>query len=163
MICTVAGCTADGRLRVGMCNKHYIRTRVHGAPIVVAPWVGLTDGERFWTKVDKSLGEAGCWLWTGERQSAGYGRFCTYAGSERTRHLAHRYVLGLVGRQLAPGLVVMHSCDTPLCVNPAHLSEGTQRDNLRDAMGKGRLDITGLLAYTARRDAAVRARMDVAS
>ena len=37
------------------------------------------------------------------------------------------------------GMVVMHSCDNPRCVNPHHLSVGTQRDNMRDCAAKRRL------------------------
>ena len=39
---------------------------------------------------------------------------------------------------LPDGLIVMHSCDTPRCVNPAHLSQGTQADNAHDRDRKGR-------------------------
>lgn len=36
------------------------------------------------------------------------------------------------------GLVVMHSCDNPRCIEPTHLSVGTQKDNLLDRDARGR-------------------------
>lgn len=36
------------------------------------------------------------------------------------------------------GCVVMHTCDNPKCINPKHLVAGTQADNVRDCIAKGR-------------------------
>lgn len=36
------------------------------------------------------------------------------------------------------GKVIMHSCDNTSCVNPKHLSLGTQIDNIKDRVKKGR-------------------------
>ena len=35
------------------------------------------------------------------------------------------------------GLVVMHSCDNKRCINPAHLSFGTDAQNIQDAIKHG--------------------------
>jgi HNH endonuclease len=39
---------------------------------------------------------------------------------------------------LLPGAVIMHTCDNPRCINPKHLVLGTQAENIRDMMAKGR-------------------------
>ena len=50
----------------------------------------------------------------------------------------HRLFYFLYNNSINPNLILLHSCDTPLCVNPAHLSEGTPMDNKRDSIQKGR-------------------------
>ena len=52
---------------------------------------------------------------------------------------AHRIAHELFVGPIPDGHVVRHSCDRPICVQPAHLSHGTQRDNVDDAMSRDRI------------------------
>lgn len=101
-------------------------------------------GSRF--QVDK---ETGCWNWDGPKTPKGYGRIAgvvidgvRYTEPERAM-LAHRaswllYCGPIPKGEGAHGTVVMHKCDNPACVNPHHLALGTQADNVRDMIQKGR-------------------------
>lgn len=99
--------------------------------------------ERFWGKVDKSgqepahmPGVGGCWLWTGGRISTGYGGLWM---SEFRRQIgSHRISFALANGFPLPVLQVLHRCDNELCVRPDHLFLGTQLDNMRDKVAKGR-------------------------
>ena len=89
---------------------------------------------RFWPKVDKA-GPDDCWEWNASRQGTGaYGRI----GVNGKVELAHRISYELMHGPIPDGLFVMHRCDNPPCVNPAHLSLGTRRDNMEDSMDKNR-------------------------
>lgn len=84
----------------------------------------------FWIRVVR--GDS-CWWWTGTLDKNGYGRM-----RQGRRHIgAHRFVLASLGADIE-GKVVMHGCDEPRCVNPAHLSVGTVSDNQSDSVKKGR-------------------------
>lgn len=87
--------------------------------------------ERFWSNVEKT---ESCWLWTGAKSSAGYGQVRV----DGITLYAHRLSYEMQNGPLGTGLVVLHSCDNPACVNPEHLSSGTQLDNVHDAINKGR-------------------------
>lgn len=89
--------------------------------------------ERFWDKVEKSCG---CWIWKGKKSDSGYG--IVYVSASR-RRMAHRVALELSSGEAVPDEIdVLHSCDNPPCVNPAHLFLGTHTDNMRDMVAKGR-------------------------
>jgi hypothetical protein len=57
--------------------------------------------------------------------------------------MAHRWSWTLANGPIPDGMVVMHRCDNPPCVNPGHLSLGTQLENIADRVSKGR-SATGL-------------------
>jgi hypothetical protein len=92
-----------------------------------------TREERFWAKVDKR-GVEECWEWRASRTHGGYGRFRT----PQTHLQAHRVAWELTIGAIPEGLDVLHSCDNRPCCNPAHLFLGTDLDNARDRMSKGR-------------------------
>jgi len=75
----------------------------------------------------------GCFLWTGTT-TGGYGRV---RRGKRT-HYAHRVAYELLVGPIPEGVCVLHRCDTPPCVNPAHLFLGTIADNNQDMVQKGR-------------------------
>lgn len=98
--------------------------------------------ERFWANVQRT--PDGCWPWMGEITNKGYGSLSIYSNDRRHRVLAHRLSVVIATGADIDGRVVMHTCDNPPCVNPDHLRVGTQADNMRDALSKGRLDLDGL-------------------
>lgn len=85
---------------------------------------------RFWAKVHKT---ERCWLWQGAK-AWGYGKI--YVEGHVIR--AHRVAWEMTHGPIPEGLLVLHECDTPACVNPSHLRLGTQRENISDCRSRGR-------------------------
>lgn len=90
---------------------------------------------RFWAKVRKD--PDGCWRWTASADG-GYGQIVFGRRGQQRRWGAHRFSWVLHCGQIPRGLGVLHTCDNGLCVNPEHLYLGTQGDNNRDMVARGR-------------------------
>lgn len=137
-LCSFRGCFGNAHSK-GLCGAHYAQQRV-GKELkpLQKQFHGLTEKERFFKRVGKL--DSGCWLWLGSLNT-GYGQFRRDDGSIV---LSHRFSYLLHNGGAVDGLVVMHKCDTPRCVNPEHLALGTQADNVQDMRNKGREKKRGL-------------------
>lgn len=73
------------------------------------------------------------------RKESGHGMASVFGSTKKVLH--HRLVY-CQSHNLSlddiKGKVVMHTCDNPACINPAHLRLGTQADNIADRNAKGR-------------------------
>lgn len=110
----------------GWCSLHYQRVRAHGDPSITLP----TPEQRFWTCVQKT---SYCWLWLGSKTKKGYGQLSV----NRKSVIAHRFSFYLAHGYM-PALVRHFVCDNRICVNPAHLKEGTHQDNSNDCVSRDR-------------------------
>lgn len=92
--------------------------------------------ERFWDRADLSAGPKACWRWLGGSCSGGYGAARSTATGKQTT--AHRVAWELTNGPIPDGKQALHRCDHRWCVNPQHLFLGTQLENIRDMIAKGR-------------------------
>lgn len=99
---------------------------------------------RFWAKVRMPSSIGGCAEWVGAGAKAGRGRF----NVDGRLWLAHRIAWAWCHGRVPGDMQVLHRCDNSLCVAPYHLFIGTNFDNVRDMVAKGRLGgSAGALAY----------------
>jgi hypothetical protein len=82
--------------------------------------------------------DSGCWIWTGQKSQKGYGVLQVQKNNKIKKYRAHRLSYELFKEPIPEGLYVCHSCDTPACINPAHLWVGTVQENNADKVNKSR-------------------------
>lgn len=125
--------------------KHIFRERM----CVVCPNVFVPTGPRnrwcsmfcrMLDQVDRSAGANACWPWKASLDKKGYGEIAIKDGSRPSgTYFAHRIALEVLGGvAVSDADKVRHSCDRPICCNPHHLLVGTQADNVRDMVERGR-------------------------
>jgi HNH endonuclease len=96
--------------------------------------IGSNDDIKFFMRgVPTPEGE--CWNWPYSKNENGYG--IVTVNGRRTK--AHRQSFELhFNCRLPEQIKVRHTCDNPACINPAHLLLGSQSDNCRDMVERGR-------------------------
>jgi len=77
---------------------------------------------------------SGCWIWLGALDRGGYARISLKGKNRKASRVSYQQFVG----ELTPELDILHICDLPACVNPAHLRVGTAQDNIFDMWAKGR-------------------------
>lgn len=130
--CSIEGCTKPFMAR-GFCGTHYMEAR-RADPTFSRGRPRGTLEERFFRKI---VVTDDCWKWVGPVRPNGYGHI-QVGGKGSPTISAHRLSYQIHKGEIPEGLVVMHSCDNPSCVNPDHLSVGTYKENTADMIAKGR-------------------------
>lgn len=132
--CSVALCKNKYHSK-GLCNLHKKRLRENGS--LRHKETGVLNKpetiDRFLNKV--CFNPSGCWEWKAFISPDGYGHF---RADEISSKRAHVFSYHFFKGKIKKGYLVCHTCDNPVCVNPAHLWLGTHKENMHDKIQKGR-------------------------
>lgn len=116
--CPTCGTTCD--TQQGIATHH---TMVHGT--------SLSPHYLMWPKVDIGARHE-CWEWQGAQSEFGHGNIAIQGTTHRAHQVAYFLFRGDIGDNH-----VLHLCDVPSCVNPAHLYLGNHSDNMLDSYHRG--------------------------
>lgn len=130
-ICSVDGCNNEVRCK-GMCKYHYQTQWRIGKTTLDRPVFVGTPEERFDHYTEKGDGDS-CWKWVGNKNSHGYGQM----RSGKKMVSAHRFSYELHYGKIEDDSFVLHKCNNPDCVNPAHLYLGDHSQNMKDRLKSG--------------------------
>lgn len=115
----------------GLCAKHYNLDKKANPD---SRYTGHLPLPERLDVLSTPIPESGCRIWLSNINTGGYGRI----GIANKVYLAQRVAYEHAYGKIPDGLHVCHKCDTPSCVNPAHLFLGTDADNMRDKVNKKR-------------------------
>ena len=137
--CKTSGCTRAAHTK-GWCQAHYQRVIRTGGDQADLPLTGSakTPEQRFCEK-SRINETTGCIEWTAASVTFGYG-VIFYKGRQQ---YAHRVAWQFAHGDIPNGMLVLHKCDNPKCVNVAHLFLGSPKDNMDDMRSKSRQRYTG--------------------
>lgn len=135
--------------------RHDGRSRAGASSLRGHTGHGRSLAERFWAQTEKR-GRKVCWEWRGAVTPTGYGKL--QGRRPGSIVYAHRVCWSLHHRSISSGVSVLHRCDNPRCVNPAHLFIGSHKDNMRDMSRKGRCSNQRLNPFAVRSARKLRAR-----
>lgn len=129
--CKIDHCNLPSRSR-GWCEKHYVRWYRHGSPHTTLRNRESVTWEHLLSKSTLNP-KTSCIEWN-QSTSTGYGVLQYKGKVVRTHRISYELNIG----PIPDGLFVCHHCDNRICINPNHLFIGTQLDNIRDMIAKGR-------------------------
>lgn len=137
--CSLSECDRVEQLRRGLCKYHYRRLIQFGdprksrtAPRHLSLWQRLEF--HGWIEVVGTL-DTPCWEFrVGTTSRNGYGS----VRAQGKTHMAHRVSYEHTYGPIPEGLIVLHACDNPPCMNPGHLRAGSVRENTQDMLDRGR-------------------------
>lgn len=148
-VCVIEGCFEKVFSR-NWCRSHYNRWYKYGDPeFIHVPKPKQLSPQMKWLKYQLAMNkDEGCWIWPFFTDEDGYGGGIAFEGKKDIR--PHVISLILSGSPRPGRLHCLHSCDNQSCVNPLHLRWGTIAENNQDMKDRGRLNISGLIAWNSR-------------
>jgi len=89
----------------------------------------------FWERVQPTTD--GCWIWMGCLNIGGYGQILSTRHPKNAHRTAYQSLVGPITSESMD-----HLCRVRCCVNPAHLEQVSQRENVRRGNGLSAVNAT---------------------